>query len=138
MRNCSFLPTLSLGRFFLALELFASLNSLSKIIWLRNVIKHLTQCFITKSNTPLRVVFSTLFSVLHLVMNHYVSYLIYYVRIAITNLSAIGLRDLNSIARRQGEVAYVVGNFLFQVIFVCFFSSLLIHVNEAETNKKNN
>ena len=71
-------------------------------------------------------------------MNHYVSYLIYYVRIAITNLSAIGLRDLNSIARQQGEVAYVVGNFLFQVIFVCFFSSLLIHVNEAETKKNIN
>ena len=68
-------------------------------------------------------------------MNHYVSYLIYYVRIAITNLSAIGLRDLNSIARQQGEVAYVVGNFLFQVIFFFFFS-MLIHVNEAETKKK--
>ena len=49
-------------------------------------------------------------------------------------MSAIGLRDLNSIARQQGEVAYVVGNFLFQVIFVFFFS-MLIHVNEAETKK---
>ena len=49
-------------------------------------------------------------------------------------MSAIGLRDLNSIARQQGEVAYVVGNFLFQVIFV-FFLSMLIHVNEAETKK---
>ena len=52
---------------------------------LRSNIKHSTQCFITRwntskfvKNTPLRVVFSTLFSVFHLVMKHYVSCLIYY------------------------------------------------------------
>ena len=52
---------------------------------LRSNIGHSTQCFITRwntskfvKNTPLRVVFSTLFSVFHLVMKHYVSCLIYY------------------------------------------------------------
>ena len=45
------------------------------------------QCFITRwntskfvKNTPLRVVFSTLFSVFHLVMKHCISCLIYYVK----------------------------------------------------------
>ena len=52
---------------------------------LRSNIKHSTQCFITRSNTskfvkntPLRVVFSTLFSVFDLMMKHCVSFLIYY------------------------------------------------------------
>ena len=52
---------------------------------LRSNIEHSTQCFITRwntskfvKNTQLRVVFSTLFSVFHLVMKHYVSCLIYY------------------------------------------------------------
>ena len=35
--------------------------------------------FEVRKNTPLRIVFSTLFSVFHLVMKHYVSCLIYYV-----------------------------------------------------------
>ena len=61
---------------------FASLISPSKIIL---YIKHSTQCFITRwitskfvKNTPLRVVFSTLFSAFQLVMKHCVSCLIYY------------------------------------------------------------
>ena len=52
---------------------------------LRCNIKHSTQCFMTRlisskfvENTPLRVVFYTLFSVFHLVMKHCVSCLIYY------------------------------------------------------------
>ena len=55
------------------LLLFASLIFPSKIILLRRNIKHSTQCFITRyntskfvENTPLRAVFSTLFSVFHL------------------------------------------------------------------------
>ena len=62
------------------LLLFASLIFPSKIILLRRNIKHSTQCFITRyntskfvENTPLRAVFSTLFSVFHLVMKHCVS-----------------------------------------------------------------
>ena len=62
------------------LLLFASLIFASKIILLRRNIKHSTQCFITRyntskfvENTPLRAVFSTLFSVFHLVMKHCVS-----------------------------------------------------------------
>ena len=82
-----------------------------KSFCLRSVNKHSTQCFITKSNTPQRVIFSTLFSVCHLVMKHYVSYLICYVRIALTNLSAMWSRDLNSIASQQGDVAYFIGIF---------------------------
>ena len=38
-------------------------------------------------NTPLRVVFSTLFSVIHLVMKHCISCLIYYFQLPIKNLS---------------------------------------------------
>ena len=34
-----------------------------------------------RQNTPLRVVFSTLFSVFHLVMKHCISCLIYYVKV---------------------------------------------------------
>ena len=51
---------------------------------LRSNIKHSTQCFITRwhtskfvKNTPQRVVFSTLFSVFHLVMKHCIWCLIY-------------------------------------------------------------
>ena len=54
---------------------------------LRSNLKHSTQCFITRwntsrfvKNTPLRVVFSTLLAVFHLVMKHCVSYLIYYLK----------------------------------------------------------
>ena len=72
MKNCSFLH-----HWFLLLKSFC----------LRSNIKHSTQCFITRwntskfvKNTPLRVVFSTLFSVFHLVMKHCVSCLIYYSR----------------------------------------------------------
>ena len=71
------------------LLIFASLISPSKINCLSNI-KHSTRCFITRwntskfvKNTPLRVVFSTLFSVFHLVMKHYVSCLIYYLKIAL-------------------------------------------------------
>ena len=46
------------------LLIFASLISPSKMIFVKN--------------TPLRVVFSTLFSVFHLVMKHCISCLIYY------------------------------------------------------------
>ena len=71
MKNYSFLHTQ-----FLLLKSFC----------LRSNIKHSTQCFITRwntskfvKNTPLRVVFSTLFSVFHLVMKHCISCLIYYI-----------------------------------------------------------
>ena len=64
--------------------IFASLISPSKIICLRSNIKHLTQCFITRwntlkfvKNTLLRNVFSTLFSLFHLVMKERISCLIY-------------------------------------------------------------
>ena len=43
-------------------------------------------------------------------------------------------RDLNSIARQQGDAAYFVGNFFISGNF-CFFS-MLIHVNEVETTTK--
>ena len=59
----------------------------SLMIHLRSNLKHSTQCFITGwntsrfvKNTPLRVVFSTLLAVFHLVMKHCVSYLIYYLK----------------------------------------------------------
>ena len=67
------------------LLVFALLISPSKIILFETYfnIKHLTQCFITRcnnskfvKNTPLRVVFSILFSVFHLVMKNCASYLI--------------------------------------------------------------
>ena len=58
---------------------------LLKSLCLRSNIKHSTQCFINRwntskfvKNTPLRVVFSTLFSVFHQQIKHYVSCLIYY------------------------------------------------------------
>ena len=67
MKNCSFL--------------------LQKWFCLRRNIKHLTQCLITRwntskfvKNTPLRVLFSTLFSVFHLVLKHCISCLIYYIK----------------------------------------------------------
>ena len=44
-------------------------------------------------------------------------------------------RDLNSIARQQGDAAYFVGNFFISGNF-CFFFSMLIHVNEVETTTK--
>ena len=69
------------------LLIFASLIYPSKILCLRSNVKHSTQCFITRwntskfvKNTPLRVVFLTLFLVFHLVMNHCVSFLIYYLK----------------------------------------------------------
>ena len=59
----------------------------SLMIHLRSNLKHSTQCFITGwntsrfvKNTPLRVVFSTLLAVFHLVMKHCVSCLIYYLK----------------------------------------------------------
>ena len=67
------------------LVVFALLISPSKIVLFETYfnIKHLTWCFITKcntskfvKNTPLRVVFSTLFSVFHRVMKHCVLCLI--------------------------------------------------------------
>ena len=66
------------------LLVFASLISPSKSVCLRSYIEHSSQCFITISkpskfvkNTPLRVVFSTLFSVFDMpVMKHCVSCLI--------------------------------------------------------------
>ena len=67
-KNCSFLHP-----WFLLLKSFC----------LRSNIKYSTQCFITRwntlkfvKNTPLRVVFSTLFSVFHLVIEHCVSCLL--------------------------------------------------------------
>ena len=67
------------------LLIFASLISPSKRFCLRRNIKHSTQCFITRwntskfvKNTPLRVIFSTLFSVFHLVIKHCILCLIYY------------------------------------------------------------
>ena len=62
------------------LLIIASSILLLKSFCLRSNIKHSTQCFINRWNTspPLRVVFSTFFSVFHLVMKHYVSCLIYY------------------------------------------------------------
>ena len=71
-KNCSFL-----------LHLFLLLKS----FWLNSNMKHWTQCFITRpgetpriffKNAPLRVIFSTLFVVFHLVMKHFFSCLIYY------------------------------------------------------------
>ena len=69
-KNCSFLHP-----WFLLLKPFC----------LRSNIKYSTQCFITRwntlkfvKNTPLRLVFSTLFSVFHLVMKRCVSCLIYF------------------------------------------------------------
>ena len=68
------------------LLIFASFLLL-KSFWLNSNMKHWTQCFITRpgetpriffKNTPLRVVFSTLFVVFHLVMKHFFSCLIYY------------------------------------------------------------
>ena len=54
---------------------------------LRSNLKHSTQCFIPRwntsrfvKNTPLRVVFSTLLAVFHLVIKHCVSCLIYYLK----------------------------------------------------------
>ena len=52
------------------LLIFASLISPSKMILFEKFVK----------NTPLRVVFSTLFSVFYLVMKHCVSCLIYYIK----------------------------------------------------------
>ena len=49
---------------------FASLISPSKMILFEKFVK----------NTPLHVVFSTLFSVFHLVMKHCISCLIYYIK----------------------------------------------------------
>ena len=56
------------------------------VLLLNQPIKHVTQCLITRWNTSkfvknslLRVVFSTLFSVFHLVMKHYVSCSICYI-----------------------------------------------------------
>ena len=72
MKNCSF-----------CILKFLPLKS---CCW-RSNIKHSTQCFKTRwntsklvKNTPLRVVFSTLFSVLHRVMNHWLLCLIYYMK----------------------------------------------------------
>ena len=66
---------------------FAVYFSNSSIIHKENT-KLTTQCFITRwntsnfvKNTPLCIVFSTLFSPFHLVMKHYVSCLIYYVKL---------------------------------------------------------
>ena len=67
------------------LLIFASLISPGKSFSLRSNIKHSTQCFIFRRSTwkfvkPLRVVFSSLFSVFHSVMKHSVSRLIYYIK----------------------------------------------------------
>ena len=70
MKNCSFLHPQFL---------------LVKSFCLGSNIKHLTQCFINRwstskfmKNTPLCVIFSTLFSVFHQVVKHWISCLIYY------------------------------------------------------------
>ena len=68
------------------LLVFSLLISPPKVILFQTYfnIEHLTQCFITRcntskfvKNTPLRVLFSTLFSVFHLVMKNCVSCLIH-------------------------------------------------------------
>ena len=68
------------------LLIFASLISPSKMILFEKkyqtfdtVFHHQIKHLEVHKNTPLRVVFSTLFSVFHLVMKHCVSCLIYYV-----------------------------------------------------------
>ena len=72
MKNCSFLNPWFLVR---------------KSLCLKSNIKHSTQCFTARwntskfvKNTLLHVVFSTLFSVFHLVIKHFVSCLIYYLK----------------------------------------------------------
>ena len=68
------------------LLIFASLISPSTMILFEKkyqtfdtVFHHQMKHLEVRQNTPLRVVFSTLFSVFHLVMKHCVSCLIYYV-----------------------------------------------------------
>ena len=72
MKNCSFLNPWFLVR---------------KSLCFKSNIKHSTQCFTARwntskfvKNTLLHVVFSTLFSVFHLVIKHFVSCLIYYLK----------------------------------------------------------
>ena len=58
--------------------LIASLISPSKIVLFEKKYQTFDTVFHHQMNTPLRVVFSTLFSVFHLVLKHCVSCLIYY------------------------------------------------------------
>ena len=78
------------------LLIFASLISLQKSFCLRSNIKHTTHYYITRwktskfvKTTPLRVVFSILFSVFHLVIKHCVSYLINYLPILYTIMTIL-------------------------------------------------
>ena len=94
--------------------LFFSLIVLLKSFCLRSSIKHLTQCFITRwntlkfvKNTPLRVVFSTLFLVFHLVMKNSISCLIYYFKIWFISY-------------------YFNSQSLFQVCFIVYISSQMV------------
>ena len=75
------------------LVIFASLISPSKSFCLKSNIKYSTQCFINRSitskfvrSTPLRVVFSTVLSVFHLLVKHCV-FMLDILLIALTTLS---------------------------------------------------
>ena len=106
------------------LRSFASLISPSKIILFGKKYQASDAVFITRwntskivGNTPLRVIFSTLFLVLHLVIKHCVSCLIYYFSLRAHTVS------LRAQKWKPSFVIYFFISFL-PSFFACFFFSL--------------
>ena len=104
------------------LRSFASLISPSKIILFGKKYQASDAVFITRwntskivRNTPLRVIFSTLFLVLHLVIKHCVSCLIYYFSLRAHTVS------LRAQKWKPSIVIYFFISFL-PSFFACFFS----------------
>ena len=123
------------------LLIFASLIFPSKSFRLRSNVKHSTQCFITRwntstlvKNTPLRVLFSTLFLVFHLVMNHCVSVSLNS-QWEVTNAGMPKGTELQR-PNNRSETASDATN-MFGIVLIRWFNNITRSVREFPTNKSN-
>ena len=125
-----------LGRSRQSARLFLKL--INNSFCLRSNLKHSTQCFITRGNTSrfvkntrLRVLFSTLLAVFHLVMKYCVLCLIYYLKTWLYGKNYNGSKDEHAFLKVTNNVRFM---FCTQR-HACTLRWLLIETTENFTKK---